>query len=147
MSDLLLVQFNDRQEHITHHYHLSSFLLTDTSDVSETGGVVREELKIVTSIFNSLTDNRKLLEWFLKEKEWVYVHNNKFLIYAFQQGYWDYVDSFIKEKKLSYEDDSDYEIEENGLKICHHASDRWTRLANVYRELCEKYHHKLEFEL
>ena len=146
MSDLLLVQFNDRQEHLTHH-HLPSFLLTDESDVSETGIQVREELKIVSSIFNSLTDNRKLLEWFMKEKEWVWVHTDKFLIYAFQQGYWDYVDYFIKNKKKNYEDDSDYEIESNGLKICHHISGKWPRLAKEYQELCEKYHHQLDFEL
>ena len=29
---------------------------------------VREELKIVESFFNTLTDNRKLLDWFMKEK-------------------------------------------------------------------------------
>ena len=65
MSDLLLVQFNNRQHQLTHH-RLPSFLLTDTIDVSEMGRLVREELKIVSSIFNSLTDNRKLLEWFMK---------------------------------------------------------------------------------
>ena len=146
MSDLLLVQFNDRQDHLTHH-HLPSFLLTDATDVSEMGRQVREELKIVSSIFNSLTDNRKLLEWFMKEKEWVWVHTDKFLIYAFQQSYWDYVDYFIKNKKKNYEDDSDYETEWNGLKICHHASGIWPRLAKEYQALCEKYHHKLDFEL
>lgn len=147
MSDLLLDQFNDRQDHFTHHYHLPSFMLTDESDVSEMGRLVREELKTVSSIFNSLTDNRKLLEWFVKEKEWIQVPTDKFLIYAFQQGYWDYVDYFIKNKKKNFEDDSDYETEQNGLKICHHASGIWPRIAKEYRALCEKYHHQLDFEL
>lgn len=146
MSDLLLVQFNNRQHQLTHH-HLSSFILTDESDVSEMGRQVREELKIVSSIFNSLTDNRKLLEWFMKEKEWVWVHTDKFLIYAFQQGYWDYVDYYIKNKKMNFEDDGDYETEQNGLRICRHASGIWPRIAKEYRALCEKYHHKLDFEL
>jgi hypothetical protein len=97
MSDLLLVQYNNRQHYFTTHHHFSSFMLTDTSDVLETGRLVRDELNIVMSFFNSLTDNRKLLDWFMKEKVWV--HHNKFLIYAFQQGYWDYVDYFIKNKK------------------------------------------------
>ena len=146
MSDLLLVQFNDRQDHLTHH-RLPSFLLTDTTDVSEMGRLVREELKIVSSIFNSLTDNRKLLEWFMNEKEWVWVHTDKFLIYAFQHGYWDYVDYFIKNKKMNFEDDGDYETEQDGLKICRHASGIWPRIAKEYRALCEKYHHQLDFEL
>ena len=51
------------------------------------------------------------------------------------------------EMRLNYEDDSDYEIEGNGLKIYHHASGIWSRLAKEYRELCEKYHHQLDFEL
>ena len=147
MSDLLLDQFNDRQDHFTHHYRLPSFMLTDESDVSEMGRLVREELKSVSSIFNSLTDNRKLLEWFVKEKEWIQVPTDKFLIYAFQQGYWDFVDYFIKRLKKIFEDDSDYEIEQNGLKICHHASGIWPRIAKEYRALCEKYHHQLDFEL
>ena len=146
MGDLLLVQFNNRQHQLTHH-RLPSFLLTDTTDVSEMGRLVREELKIVSSIFNSLTDNRKLLEWFMKEKEWVWVDTDKFLIYAFQQGYWDYVDYFIKNKKKNFEDDSDYETEQDGLKICHHDSGIWPRIAKEYRALCEKYHHQLDFEL
>lgn len=147
MSDLLLVQYNDRQHYFTTHHHFSSFMLTDTADVSETGRLVREELKMVLSFFNSLTDNRKLLDWFMKEKVWV--HHNKFLIYAFQQGYWDYVDYFIKDKKLNYEkeNDSDYEIEENGLKIVHKAIRIWPRLAKEYQELYKKYHHQLDFEL
>ena len=77
MSDLLLVQYNDRQHYFTTHHHFSSFMLTDTADVLETGRLVREELKMVLSFFNSLTDNRKLLDWFMKEKVWV--HHNKFL--------------------------------------------------------------------
>ena len=83
----------------------------------------------------------------MKEKVWV--HHNKFLIYAFQQGYWDYVDYFIKDKKLNYEkeNDSDYEIEENGLKIVHKAIRIWPRLPKEYQELCKKYHHQLDFEL
>ena len=83
----------------------------------------------------------------MKEKEWVWVHTDKFLIYAFQQGYWDYVDYFIKNKKKNFEDDIDYETEQNGLKICHHASGIWPRIAKEYRALCEKYHHQLDFEL
>ena len=122
-------------------------MLTDESDVSEMGRLVREELKTVSSIFNSLTDNRKLLEWFVKEKEWIQVPTDKFLIYAFQQGYWDFVDYFIKRLKKIFEDDSDYEIEQNGLKICNHASGIWPRIAKEYRALCEKYHHQLDFEL
>ena len=75
MSDLLLVQYNNRQHYFTTHHHFSSFMLTDTSDVLETGRLVRDELNIVMSFFNSLTDNRKLLDWFMKEKVWV--HHNK----------------------------------------------------------------------